>query len=292
LDGNDSFDGAAMTDPGTQKTPDPIVIEGMAGDDEILAIAAFSCPDGGGNDDRIDLVKYQGSIAGLGYCLPEGGAGDDEIFGTDKDDYMLGGIGKDLLVGGDKGDELEGNAGADILRGDDGADVLHPGQGADKVHGGAMNDEIVVVYPRPGSKDGSDELIGGQGKDLATYFCGRCTLALDGKANDGVEFEKDNLEAEKVTIYSRSFADEIGTTYGPGNDVLRGGAGDEVLMTRRGNDRLVGGPGRDVLDGGDDDDLIRSDDGEPDIVECGPGRDSAVGDGFDDFHGCESVVVP
>ena len=65
-----------------------------------------------------------------------------------------------------------------------------------------------------------------------------------------------------------------------GNDVLYGGRGD---------DRLDGGPGRDRLFGGPGNDMLRARDGARDVVDCGPGRDTAVIDRFDRVSGCETV---
>jgi Ca2+-binding RTX toxin-like protein len=56
--------------------------------------------------------------------------------------------------------------------------------------------------------------------------------------------------------------------------VLNGGAG---------TDRLYGGPGNDVL---------RARDGQRDVVDCGPGRDTAYVDRLDRVSGCETVRKP
>lgn len=76
---------------------------------------------------------------------------------------------------------------------------------------------------------------------------------------------------------------------GPGNDVLDGGRApqseyslrDDLLLGRAGTDVLRGGPGRDVLSGGKGNDTIRARDGEPDRIDCGPGRDIALVDKLD-----------
>jgi hypothetical protein len=67
---------------------------------------------------------------------------------------------------------------------------------------------------------------------------------------------------------------------GLGDDTLRGGPGDDELVGDRGDDRLLGGAGNDTLDARD---------GQADLVDCGPGVDSANVDAVDDVVACENV---
>jgi Tol biopolymer transport system component len=85
---------------------------------------------------------------------------------------------------------------------------------------------------------------------------------------------------------------------GPGNDVLDGGRApqseytlrDDLLLGRAGADVLRGGPGQDVLTGGKGNDTIHARDGEPDRIDCGPGRDIALVDKLDRVAAnCETV---
>jgi Ca2+-binding RTX toxin-like protein len=82
--------------------------------------------------------------------------------------------------------------------------------------------------------------------------------------------------------------------------------GDACAVARRarrdGADQLHGSPGNDVLKGnagrdsiiiaGFGADLVHARDGEPDWIDCGPGRDRAVVDRGDRVRGCEHVVRP
>jgi Domain of unknown function DUF11/RTX calcium-binding nonapeptide repeat (4 copies) len=80
------------------------------------------------------------------------------------------------------------------------------------------------------------------------------------------------------------------TLYGlDGNDVLLGLGGNDVLFGGRGDDLLVGGPGRDRLYGGPGSDTLRARDGVRDVVDCGPGRDTATVDRIDRLSGCERI---
>jgi hypothetical protein len=74
-----------------------------------------------------------------------------------------------------------------------------------------------------------------------------------------------------------------------GNDVLLGGRGNDILYGGRGNDVLNGGAGRDRLYGGPGNDILRARDGQRDVVDCGPGRDTAIVDRLDHASGCEIV---
>jgi hypothetical protein len=94
---------------------------------------------------------------------------------------------------------------------------------------------------------------------------------------------------------------------GPGNDRLSGGIGNDRLYGDAGNDHLEGGVGKDTLSGGDGDDQllpgpgtdhvnagrgndsVSARDGVRDVIDCGPGRDSARIDRRDRVRGCEQV---
>jgi Ca2+-binding RTX toxin-like protein len=72
--------------------------------------------------------------------------------------------------------------------------------------------------------------------------------------------------------------------------VLEGRGGDDVLRGLGGNDRLVGGSGRDRLFGGAGNDRLLAHDSQRDVVDCGPGRDTAIVDRKDVVTGCEKVA--
>ncbi len=76
-------------------------------------------------------------------------------------------------------------------------------------------------------------------------------------------------------------------------DRLTGGGGNDRLSGMAGNDVLVGGSGRDRLVGGAGNDRLETRDGERDAVDCGPGRDTVVGDRLDATTStCEVVLRP
>jgi len=75
----------------------------------------------------------------------------------------------------------------------------------------------------------------------------------------------------------------------PANDVLVGGPVHDVLCGSSGDDRITGGPGSDVLRGGDGNDVLDARDGTQDVVDGGPGVDTAIVDRFDIVVGVENV---
>ena len=178
-------------------------------------------------------------------------------YGERGDDTLTGGLGGDWLNGGGGADRLEGRGGANDLIGGAGPDVFVPGSGIDN----------------------------------ANYYhaTARVVVTTDGRANDGLPGERDNVLVgiDKLTGGSGDdllVADQpySGLYGGPGNDALRGGAGtqgfyggpgNDSLAGLAGNDYLSGEDGRDLLDGGDGDDHMGGGYGT-DRYRGGAGRDS------------------
>jgi hypothetical protein len=145
-----------------------------------------------------------------------------------------------LLSGTDKPDQLGGNYGDDEIRGLGAEDYIYGGSGDDVIHGGPGDDSLLyggkgedVLY----GDDGGDELIDGAGDDV--IFC-------------------------------------------PDRDVVEGcdSLGDRLVRqpTYRGygeDNRYYGEPdGADVIYGGDGNDFIEAfQDGQPDKLYCGKGKD-------------------
>jgi hypothetical protein len=80
-------------------------------------------------------------------------------------------------------------------------------------------------------------------------------------------------------------SDEISGS--PLDDIIDGGEGNDELQGGDGADAINGGPGADSIDGGPGDDMIDSDDGRPEVVECGPGVDESMSDYSDVLLDCE-----
>ncbi len=121
-------------------------------------------------------------------------------------------------------------------------------QGPDVITGTPGNDVICGL-------GGNDVIRGGGGNDVI----------LAGPGND--------------IVYGGPGNDTI--LGGPGNDVLRGNAGNDRIEGGAGNDTLLGGPGRDTLLGGPGADKFYSVDNSVDVVDGGPGTDTATVDKHD-----------
>jgi predicted chitinase len=104
------------------------------------------------------------------------------------------------------------------------------------------------------------------------------------------------------SLYGAGGADTV--EGGSGNDEVFGGTGEDRVFGGPGADRVVGGDGPDTVDGGVGQDLlvgaqgndrIQARDGNRDVIDCGPGEDTAFLDWRDDLHdnaGCEHVRRP
>jgi diguanylate cyclase (GGDEF)-like protein len=142
------------------------------------------------------------------------------------------------LKGGPGDDALYGSGGKDTLDGGDGNDTLGGGFGGDTIKGGPGNDTVTYAY-----------------------FTFPVAVSLDGAANDGIQNDRSNVEADVENV--------IG---GSGADTLTGNGLANVIE---------GGPGTDVLRSNGGDDTIRARDSLRDEVDCGGGNDSVSADDLD-----------
>jgi hypothetical protein len=75
-------------------------------------------------------------------------------------------------------------------------------------------------------------------------------------------------------------------------DKIFGLGGNDRLYGFAGNDLIVGGPGKDKMYGGTGNDRLEARDGQRDLVDCGPGNDTAIVDNIDQVSACETVKRP
>lgn len=122
--------------------------------------------------------------------------------------------------------------------------------------------------------DGNDVVVGKTGGDLVIAGAGNDVI----RAGDG-----------QNEIQSQWGNDTI--TTGSGHDEVWAGAGDDVIRTGAGSDLVVPGTGRDTVATGRGDDYVYANDGQRDVVDCGPGVDGVVADAIDTLRHCEHVWV-
>jgi Ca2+-binding RTX toxin-like protein len=145
----------------------------------------------------------------------KGTIGDDTLTGSTSADYIIGRRGDDVLYGLAGSDLLVGGAGNDTLSsGNVVGSVGYSDEGNDTLRGGAGNDLLVAGL-------GNNIVKGGAGDDRLSGS----GMLMGGAGDD--------------TIWGAYESDIRG-------DVLRGGAGNDVLSTNH-NDRVDGGSGFDTM---------------------------------------------
>ena len=231
----------------------------------------------------------------------DGGAGDDTLFGGVGADLLTGGIGNDSLSGGTGNDSLAGGTGNDRLAGGSGDDSLSGGDGEDTLAGGA----------------GADVLTGGTGMDYADYSASGAGVTIDlstGSASGG-DAAGDTLSGidgiigsahDDTLIGFDGSSDTPGDAYtniffgGAGNDRIElrggddtayGGADNDTILGEAGNDTAFGGTGNDALQGDAGNDTLHGDAGD-DSLSGGLGLDTLYGGaGRDTLSGGTNVDV-
>ena len=269
-DGPDRVDGGTGFDRFDYGRAGPVslTLNNVADDGE-------GCPGPGCEGD--DIRRTVESIGGgLGNDTLVGDSGVNEMFGRAGDDVMNAGGGDDgLLVGGEGRDVIRAGAGND--------GQIEGSEDEDRMFGGAGDDSFFSTF----LTDDPDVLDGGTGIDLVDYADADegVRVTLDGRANDGVPDENDNVRADIEDIIGTPDDDVlIGSGRpneidgGEGNDRLVGKGSLDGLTGGRGNDRLSGGKGRDLLLGDAGRDRIGARDRGPDQVYCGSSIDLVLAD--------------
>ncbi|MBI4694958.1 MAG: hypothetical protein HY749_13135 [Gammaproteobacteria bacterium] len=192
------------------------------------------------------------------------------INGVGGDDVITGTAGSDRIEGGGWGNQtLKGGAGNDVLVGGFGTDVLMGGDGFDT---------FLVSGTLAKNFEDYDTCLGGAGLDIIRATGGAVDIGITAfSAENGVEFFDATQAAGAVrivgdwqanvldfsatkfngaiTIYGSGGDDVITGTYGNdvidstgwGNQTLKGGYGDDVIIAGKGLDTLDGGYGNDVF---------------------------------------------
>ncbi|CZF82432.1 Poly(beta-D-mannuronate) C5 epimerase 7 [Grimontia celer] len=131
--------------------------------------------------------------------------------GTEGVDAIEGTDGNDFLYGLGGSDLLSGNAGDDFIDGGAGNDSIRGGSGNDQAYGGEGNDQIT----------NSEKAVGGKGNDMLIGNVDASYTLIGGAGRDWIE--------------------------GYGNDTLRGGSDNDVLISLGNQDKALGGTGDDAL---------------------------------------------
>ena len=226
--------------------------------------------------------------------LIDGGyTGDPEGDMVDSDDGNPGmpGIGNDDLIEAYEGnDTINSGVGNDTVYAGTGDDSIYSYTGDDVVYGGAGNDSV-------NGYNGDDVIYGGAGNDVLTGQNGEDAI-YGGDGSDSVHGGTDNDYID--TSGSQTPLPDLGY---PGlypadayplndRDTVRGGDGDDIIITGDDDDVVKGGYGNDTIDGGYDDDFLEGNQGDDSIVG-GEGSDTIDGGyGNDLIYGGYGDGVP
>ena len=272
--GDDSLIGALGADILAGYTGNDF-LSGGAGADILIGNVGNDVLLGGNGDDNID--------GGSGDDHVSGGAGADTLIGNVGNDVLLGGAGNDRVEGGIGDDFLNGGADADTVIGGSGDDVLLGSTGADEVHGGAGVD--VVSFQDIGLP--VTAIVNSDGSGTATY--GSVVEPLTGIENLTGSNNDDVLMTSLTTpTIIRGLAGNDLIVGGSADDLLIGNEGNDTLRGRSGNDRLLGEVGNDNLNGGAGDDSLFGGDGGDLLVGLG-GTDIINGGGGIDTNSFQGV---
>jgi len=202
----------------------------------------------------------------------EAGDGDDVIFGSDEgwetihgeggNDWLFlrggggqawGGDGNDVLVGGRGGDSLLCGTGDDRAFGGRGNDYLRGDEGNDFLYAGEDDDQLAGGV-------GNDVIDGGEGTDTAIFGTARSraryTINLSNQNWQNTGEGRDKLTSIENVITRQGNDLIIGNESnnnvrsGSGNDVILGLDGNDEIRGERGDDFTIGGRGFDDLFGG------------------------------------------
>ncbi|MFT5324663.1 MAG: Ca2+-binding RTX toxin-like protein [Planctomycetaceae bacterium] len=213
---------------GTVARGDVTIIMGLGteGDLDASAIKSLIITGGDGNN-CIDLSGVTvDDFPNLTEVRVFGGAGNDEIIGSEFGEMLNGNMGNDTISGGNGDDVLLGGGGDDSLSGGNGHDTLRGHSGNDAIFGEAEGEgtgapvteqeTVLIIYsPFPpvigfdvDEPPGNDVVFGGAGDDR-----------IEGNAGD---------------------------------DRVSGGDGSDVIDGHMGNDSITGGQGDDLIRGWQD----------------------------------------
>lgn len=283
--GNDTLTGGAGND----------VLNGGDGNDtcdegtNATGAGADTC--NGGND--VDTISYAGRLTSgatpTGVTVNIDGTGNDGSVAVDNNGTLLTAAADNVAV---DVENVVGTGFADVITGSAAANWIDAGEGNDTVDGGAGNDTFFMGDPTDftsaNAADGNDTYIGGAGVDLVDYSLR--TTALTINMNDSVSPAVDNASGyiSGTGTEDDSIRSDIENAVGgTGIDTITGNALANEIEGALGEDVINGGAGDDMLFGGTAAALDSA--SSADTVTCGAGFD--LYKDFDVFTGAGATAA-
>ncbi|WP_372841496.1 calcium-binding protein, partial [Phaeovulum sp.] len=263
------------------------ILDGTVGNDLINALFADAQGDQIGDGD--DLIYLGGGddtlYDGLGNDTIYGGTGNDQIFGSKGQNLIFGGHGNDTISTGQHSSQLFGGEGDDVLRAQFRANahhLLNGGNGADTFEFVGTQFDGTSHSVIEDFTLGTDRLvINGQEIDLAaaaplgitiSEIEGSTVLSL-GPATDITLRDvlrplangqvDGTLQDDKI---DQSYADRGAESATDADDLIHGWAGNDNILSGRGNDTIYGDSGDDVINGYKGNNLIYGGEGNDTLI--------------------------
>jgi Ca2+-binding RTX toxin-like protein len=218
--------------------------------------------------DGLEVTEWRyGEVRFVGATL-QGMGGNDTIEGGAAADVLIGGAGNDLIDGGDANDTISGGRGADQVSGGAGDDIFYMGQQA-----GPLWTE---------ANDGADVIDGGSGTDEISFFeYWGAAVEADLAAGTLLDSAGGSASFAGIENFTGGTLDDhiLGDD---GANSLSGGAGEDVIDGRGGDDQIFGSTTWGQLDtgnqlyGGDGNDVVTGSGGD-DLLSGGAGNDTLLG---------------
>lgn len=276
----------------------PDLLRGRSGDDILAPGWGSDVVRGGAGADTVDYILPESKFSAGPIVLDLADGTEEDLSGTDElhsvrnvhgsaasSDMIRGDARDNTLISGYMA-HLVGREGNDTLVGGSGTDVHDPGAGNDTIRGKGRD---VVTYedaPGPVNIDLQADLATGWGTDSLAGV-----LVARGSAFDDV-IRHDSIGTVDMRTFGGAGNDLIeGSTLN--HDSIDGGPGDDVIRsavvgpgtTTVGGDAIRGGDGNDEIVTSDASDGVRAGPGDDDISTLG-GDDEIHGeDGFDTADG-------
>jgi Ca2+-binding RTX toxin-like protein len=237
--------------------PDRIANDGRFQEGDNVLPDVETLVGGSGPDDLVGSGRSNRLIGNGGNDSLAGGSGHDTIFGNDGNDVIQGNLGNDLADGGADSDTFRASQiidGTDTFSGGEGRDSIsysrrtlgvNIGVPADTTPGAAVEDIVDATVEAYFGGDGPDRIIVSNNVPDASWL-------LSGQGGgDTIQ----SLAGDNVLVGDSS----VGADHSASRDLLMNFTGASTLRGGRGNDTLITNDSTDaVLEGGTGDDLFRA----------------------------------